>query len=99
MGVQFSLDTITGVYGLWNVYIFGLLSLYAPSHKTAADSGKLHYNVICCCQRNCESANIFSVFKMFKLDVFLLITIRMEFTILYYKTCWHQLEISVFQLL
>ena len=28
---------LTGVYGLWNIYIFALLFLYAPSHKAWAN--------------------------------------------------------------
>ena len=30
-----------GVYGMWNIYVFGLLSLYAPSHKQFSSAGKI----------------------------------------------------------
>jgi uncharacterized BrkB/YihY/UPF0761 family membrane protein len=35
--LEYTSGFMTGVYGLWNIYIFGLLFLYAPSHKTWAN--------------------------------------------------------------
>ena len=31
--LEYTSGFMTRVYGMWNIYIFGLLFLYAPSHK------------------------------------------------------------------
>jgi len=35
--LEYTSGFLTGVYGLWNIYIFALLFLYAPSHKAWAN--------------------------------------------------------------
>ena len=35
--LEYTSGFMTGVYGMWNIYIFGLIFLYAPSHKTWAN--------------------------------------------------------------
>ena len=39
--LQYTSGFMTGVYGMWNIYIFGLLFLYAPSHKQWANEDSL----------------------------------------------------------
>ena len=33
ISLEYGSGFLTGVYGMWNIYIFGLIFLYAPSHK------------------------------------------------------------------
>ncbi|ESP00710.1 hypothetical protein LOTGIDRAFT_112226 [Lottia gigantea] len=40
ISLQYTSSLLTGVYGMWNVYVIGLLSLYAPPHKPY---GKLRF--------------------------------------------------------
>ena len=38
ISLEYTSAFMTGVYGLWNIYIMGLIFLYAPSHKNWSNS-------------------------------------------------------------
>ena len=49
ISLQYTSAFQTGVYGLWNIYVMGLIFLYAPSHKRWNNSdnntGKFNYYI------------------------------------------------------
>ena len=38
IALEYTSGFMTGVYGMWNIYVLGLLFLYAPSHKQWSSS-------------------------------------------------------------
>ena len=44
--LEYTSGFMTGVYGMWNIYIFGLLFLYAPSHKQWGNDDNLSTGMI-----------------------------------------------------
>lgn len=61
--LEFTSAFFTGVYGMWNIYIFAMIVLYAPSHKQWPSSNGSNSRVCSSLQDSANGKPIFARLK------------------------------------